>query len=84
MSGESPKRVLYTIALPLGIAMLVFWGVMTFAFSGPGWVHLFLTVGVFLVIWRIAAGGTERAWEDYLKSERAAHAGPEKTRAPKR
>jgi hypothetical protein len=39
--------------------MLIFWAVMTFAFSGPGWVHLFLTLGVFLLIWGIVASGTE-------------------------
>ena len=32
--------------------MLVGWAIATFGFNGPGWVHLFLSVGVFLVIWR--------------------------------
>jgi hypothetical protein len=40
---------------------------MTFAFAAPGWVHLFLTLGVFLLIWRIVAGGTQDAWERYQK-----------------
>lgn len=45
-------------ALPLGIVMLVGWAVWTFAYApAPGWVHLFLTLGVFLVIWAIVARG---------------------------
>lgn len=37
------------------IAMLVVWAVGAFAFAGPGWIHLLLTAGVSLLIWRIAA-----------------------------
>ncbi|HJR65202.1 MAG TPA: DUF5670 family protein [Gemmatimonadaceae bacterium] len=39
------------------IAMLVVWGVGTFAFAGPGWIHLLLTVGLSVLIWRIVARG---------------------------
>ncbi len=39
------------------IAMLVFWAVGTFAWEGPGWIHLLLTAGVFLLIWRIVVRG---------------------------
>jgi len=46
--------------------MLVFWAVMTFAFSGPGWAHLFLSLGLFILIWRIVAGGTWDAWQRYV------------------
>ena len=36
--------------------MLVGWAVWTFAFApAPGWVHMLLTVGVFLLIWAIVA-----------------------------
>jgi hypothetical protein len=35
------------------VAMLVAWGVATVFFDAPGWVHLLLSVGVFLLIWRI-------------------------------
>ena len=43
-------------AFPAAILMLVGWAVWTFAFApAPGWVHLFLTVGVFLLIWAIVA-----------------------------
>jgi membrane protein implicated in regulation of membrane protease activity len=35
------------------IAMLVVWAVGTFAFAGPGWIHLLLTVGLSVLIWRL-------------------------------
>lgn len=41
------------------IAMLLLWAVGTFAFSGPGWIHLLLILGVFVLIWRIVVRGTE-------------------------
>jgi len=40
--------------------MLVGWAIATFWFSGPGWVHLFLSLGVFLVVWRIAARSAKK------------------------
>ena len=39
------------------IAMLVVWGVGTFAFAAPGWIHLLLTVGLSVLIWRIVTRG---------------------------
>jgi hypothetical protein len=39
-------------------AMLVVWGIATFMFDAPGWIHLLLTAGVFLVIYRIVVRGT--------------------------
>jgi hypothetical protein len=42
--------------------MLVGWAVWTFAFDpAPGWVHFFLTLGVFLLIWAIVARDETRA-----------------------
>ena len=40
------------------IVMLVFWAVSTVAFEAPGWVHILLTAGVFLLIHRIVVRGT--------------------------
>ncbi|MGI9089966.1 MAG: hypothetical protein ACR2GG_02545 [Gemmatimonadaceae bacterium] len=40
------------------IVILIGWGVWTFAFHAPGWAHLFLTVGMFLLIYRIVVRGT--------------------------
>ena len=41
-----------------GIGMLIVWGIATFAFEAPGWIHLLLSVGVFLIIYRIVVRGT--------------------------
>lgn len=47
--------------IPVAILMLVFWAIMTFAFDGPGWGHIFLSLGVFLLIWGVVErGGTRR------------------------
>jgi hypothetical protein len=42
----------------VAVAMLVVWGIATFMFDAPGWIHLLLTAGVFLVIYRIVVRGT--------------------------
>jgi len=35
------------------VAMLIVWAVVTFTSEAPGYVHLLLTLGVFILIWRI-------------------------------
>ena len=42
-----------------GIALIVIWAVAVFL-EGPGWVHLLLTVGVFVIIWRVVVRGDRR------------------------
>ncbi len=42
------------------LLMLVVWGVVTFRGDAPGWIHVLLTVGVFLLIYRIVVRGTHR------------------------
>ena len=42
----------------VGVGMLIVWAIGTFAFEAPGWIHLLLSVGVFLIIWRIVVRGT--------------------------
>ena len=39
------------------ILMLVVWAIGTFFFEAPGWIHLLLTLGVSLIIWRIVVRG---------------------------
>jgi len=46
---------LYTI---VAVVMLVAWAFVTFTTAAPGWIHLLLTGGVFLLIWRIVVRGT--------------------------
>jgi hypothetical protein len=41
-------------------AMLAVWGIATVFFDAPGWVHLLLTAGAFLLVWRIVANGLRR------------------------
>jgi len=40
------------------IILLLIWAVAALVIQGPGWVHLFLTVGVSLLIYRIVARGS--------------------------
>ena len=40
------------------IAMLVVWAIVTFTTTAPGWIHLLLTMGMFLLIYRIVVRGT--------------------------
>jgi hypothetical protein len=37
------------------IAMLVVWAAATLLTNAPGWIHLLLTLGVFILIWRTVA-----------------------------
>jgi hypothetical protein len=49
------------LGLITGVLMLVVWAVGTFFFEAPGWLHLLLTFGVFVIIWRIVVRGTPEA-----------------------
>ncbi len=40
------------------IAMLAIWAFVTFTTTAPGWIHILLTMGVFLLIYRIVVRGT--------------------------
>ena len=40
-----------------GVALIVVWGIAFLAFEPPGWVHLLLSVGVFVIIARIVVRG---------------------------
>ena len=40
------------------IVMLGVWGFVTFTTTAPGWIHILLTMGMFLLIYRIAVRGT--------------------------
>lgn len=43
-----------------GVALIVVWAIAFFAFEPPGWVHLLLSVGVFVVIWRVVVRGAPK------------------------
>ena len=40
--------------------LLLVWAVAALVLQGPGWVHLFLTVGVSLLIYRIVVRGSPK------------------------
>jgi uncharacterized membrane protein len=40
------------------ILLLAIWAFVTFTTTAPGWIHILLTVGVFLLIYRIVVRGT--------------------------
>jgi uncharacterized protein (DUF983 family) len=46
------------IWLIVAVIMLVVWAFVTFTMTAPGWIHILLTVGMFLLIYRIAVRGT--------------------------
>jgi hypothetical protein len=48
------------LGILIGIVLIVVWAIGALAFNGPGWEHLLLTVGVFVVIWRIVVTGDRR------------------------
>ncbi len=47
-------------ALIAVVLMLAVWAFVTITTVAPGWVHILLTAGVFLLIYRIVARGTPR------------------------
>ena len=40
------------------VAMLVVWATVTFTTTAPGWIHILLTIGMVLLIYRIVVRGT--------------------------
>ena len=48
------------LGIIIAVAMLVIWAVVALVFSGPGWIHLLLTLGVSMLIWRVVVH-TDRA-----------------------
>ena len=45
------------LGILLALALIAVWAVVALGFSGPGWIHLLLTVGVALFLWRVASRG---------------------------
>jgi uncharacterized membrane protein len=43
------------------IVMLAIWAFITFTTTAPGWIHILLTMGMFLLIYRIVVRGTRGA-----------------------
>ena len=58
------------IGIIAAIVMLIVWAVGTFAFEAPGFIHLLLSVGVFLLIYRIVVRGTPGVDVDPTRKKR--------------
>jgi len=43
----------------VAVAILAIWAGITFMTEAPGWIHLLLTAGVFLLIYRIVVRGAK-------------------------
>ncbi len=48
------------IGIIAAAVMLIGWAVVTFTTEAPGYVHLLLTIGFFLLIWRIVVRSSQR------------------------
>ena len=48
------------LGILLGVVMLVIWAIGALVLNAPGWINLLLTVGVFVIIWRIVVRGDRR------------------------
>ncbi|HMG96353.1 MAG TPA: DUF5670 family protein [Gemmatimonadaceae bacterium] len=46
------------LGIVAAIVMLAAWAFVTFTTTAPGWIHILLTMGMFLLIYRIAIRGT--------------------------
>jgi uncharacterized membrane protein len=51
------------LGILIGVALLIVWAIGAFVYQTGGWIHLLLTVGVFLVIYRIVVRGTRKPAE---------------------
>jgi len=48
------------LGIVAGIALLVIWAIGSLMYDAPGWIHLLLTVAVFLILYRIVVRGDRR------------------------
>ena len=55
------------IGIIAAVVMLIAWAVITFTTNAPGYVHLLLTIGFFVLFWRIAERGSKRAGQPRSK-----------------
>jgi uncharacterized membrane protein len=46
------------LGIVAAILMLIVWAFITFTTTAPGWIHILLTMGMFLLIYRIVVRGT--------------------------
>ena len=52
------NEIIMDLGIIAAVVMLIAWAVLTFTTDAPGYVHLLLTIGFFLLFWRIASRGS--------------------------
>ena len=52
------------LGIIIALIVLIVWAIGALVMQGPGWIHLLLTVGVSLLIYRIVARGTPKPPRD--------------------
>ena len=53
MNLDFVTAIVRRYGIAIAIVMLIIWAIVALVFSGPGWIHLLLTVGVSMLIWQI-------------------------------
>ena len=48
------------LGIAAAVVMIIVWAIITFMGDAPGYVHLLLTIGFFLLFWRISARGARK------------------------
>ena len=48
------------LGIVAAILLLLIWAIAALVKEGPGWIHLFLTIGVSLLIYRIVVRGSPK------------------------
>lgn len=56
----APVPMRFDLGMLIAILMLVVWAIGALVYSGPGWLHLLLTGGLSLLIWRIVERSERR------------------------
>ena len=49
------------VGIVAAVALLVLWGLATLFLGAPGWANMLLTVGVFLLVWRVVRSPSSKA-----------------------
>ena len=49
------------VGIVAAVALLVLWVIATLFLGAPGWANMLLTVGVFLLVWRVVRSPSSKA-----------------------
>ena len=57
LTARNPSHIMDPFLIA-AVVMLVVWAGVTFTVGAPGWMNLLLTIGMFLLIWRLVVRRT--------------------------